>query len=66
MYTNAELAGLARSQEFRKTGMGYYSIQTTRPQTLGYAVADSPVGLLAWMYDKLHTVGIENFAYRGA
>lgn len=28
--------------------------QGTKPQTLGYALADSPVGLLAWIYEKLH------------
>lgn len=28
--------------------------QSTRPQTLGYALHDSPVALLAWIYDKLH------------
>ena len=33
---------------------GYKVIQSTRPQTLGYALADSPVGQLAWIYDKLH------------
>lgn len=29
--------------------------QETRPQTLGYGLHDSPVGLLAWIYDKMHT-----------
>ncbi|KAH6679213.1 epoxide hydrolase [Halenospora varia] len=53
MYTAAESEGLARSQEFQKTGMGYYQLQTTRPQTIGYLLADSPVGLLAWIYEKL-------------
>lgn len=27
--------------------------QATQPQTLGYSLADSPVGLLAWIYEKL-------------
>lgn len=27
--------------------------QSTQPQTLGYSLADSPVGLLAWIYEKL-------------
>ena len=35
--------------------MGYYAEQTTKPQTLGYSLADSPVGLLAWIYEKLVT-----------
>lgn len=54
MYTPAESTGLERTQEFQKSGMGYYNLQTTRPQTLGYSLADSPIGLLAWMYEKLH------------
>lgn len=35
-------------------GSGYMIQQSTRPQTLGYALHDSPVALLAWIYDKLH------------
>lgn len=31
--------------------MGYFAIQATRPQTLGYALADSPAGQAAWIYD---------------
>ena len=27
--------------------------QSTKPQTLGYSLADSPVGMLAWIYEKL-------------
>jgi len=38
---------------FRREGFGYYEEQSTRPQTLGYGLADSPVGLLAWIYEKL-------------
>ncbi|KAL3481646.1 putative epoxide hydrolase [Aspergillus californicus] len=33
---------------------GYMIQQATRPQTINYALADSPVALLAWIYDKLH------------
>ena len=33
--------------------MGYYAEQMTQPQTLGYGLADSPVGLLSWIYEKL-------------
>jgi pimeloyl-ACP methyl ester carboxylesterase len=35
-----------------KTGSGYGLMMVTRPQTLGYSLADSPVGLAAWFYDK--------------
>ena len=34
-------------------GQGYFEEQSTKPQTLGYLLADSPVGLLAWIYEKL-------------
>ncbi|KAL8676931.1 MAG: hypothetical protein Q9224_007238, partial [Gallowayella concinna] len=53
-YTEAEQAGLDRSNWFQEQGSGYGAIQSTKPQTLGYALADSPLGLLAWIYEKLH------------
>ena len=34
---------------------GYSKIQGTKPQTLGYALNDSPAGLLAWIVEKFHT-----------
>jgi pimeloyl-ACP methyl ester carboxylesterase len=44
-----------------KKGSGYALMMVTRPQTLGYSLADSPVGLAAWFYDKFadwtHTGG---------
>jgi pimeloyl-ACP methyl ester carboxylesterase len=36
---------------FRASGFGYFLEQATRPQTIGYAVLDSPVALAAWMLD---------------
>jgi pimeloyl-ACP methyl ester carboxylesterase len=36
---------------FRTTGSGYFLEQATRPQTIGYALLDSPVALAAWMLD---------------
>ncbi len=33
-------------------GLGYMAVQTTRPQTLGYGLTDSPVGQLAWITEK--------------
>jgi len=36
---------------FRATGFGYFVEQATRPQTIGYALLDSPVALAAWMLD---------------
>jgi hypothetical protein len=53
MLTPGEKEGLERTQEFAGTGSGYSHIHKTRPHTLGFALADSPVGLLAWIYEKL-------------
>jgi len=36
---------------FRTNGFGYFLEQSTRPQTIGYSLLDSPVGLAAWMLD---------------
>lgn len=52
-YSEEERRGLQRGAEFRTTGQGYFHEQSTKPQTLGYSLADSPVGLLAWIYEKL-------------
>ncbi|KAL0573633.1 hypothetical protein V5O48_008329 [Marasmius crinis-equi] len=52
--TAAEKAGMERTNWFLTEGMGYNIEQSTQPQTLGYALADSPIGLLAWIYEKLH------------
>jgi pimeloyl-ACP methyl ester carboxylesterase len=35
-------------------GFGYFQLQATRPQTIGYALTDSPVGQAAWIYEKFH------------
>jgi len=48
-----EKAGIERSEWVQKKGMGYFAEQSTQPQTLGYSLADSPIGLLAWIYEKL-------------
>ncbi|KAI4154959.1 MAG: hypothetical protein LQ340_001332 [Diploschistes diacapsis] len=45
---------LEYSQRYENEMSGYLKQQDTRPQTLGYALADSPVGLLAWVYEKLY------------
>ncbi|KAF9005497.1 Alpha/Beta hydrolase protein [Cyathus striatus] len=55
-YTEAEKAGLKRTKWFEAYGRGYFHEQATQPQTIGYAVTDSPVGLLAWIYEKLVTL----------
>lgn len=52
--TQREKDGVARSDWFKREGFGYNLLQRTKPQTIGYALADSPVALLAWIYEKLH------------
>ena len=46
-----ERAALDALTMFRTTGNGYLIEQNTRPQTIGYALLDSPVALAAWMLD---------------
>jgi len=43
---------LAALQHYQKWEAGYSKQQSTRPQTLGYGLADSPVGQLAWIVEK--------------
>lgn len=47
-----EKESIAQLIAFDKTLSGYAKIQATRPQTLGYALTDSPVGQAAWIYEK--------------
>jgi pimeloyl-ACP methyl ester carboxylesterase len=49
--TEEERAAAEAGAAFRATGFGYFLEQTTRPQTIGYALLDSPVALAAWMLD---------------
>ncbi|KAL1688669.1 Alpha/Beta hydrolase protein [Schizophyllum commune] len=42
-----------QTSEFREQEMGYAILQGTKPQTIAYALTDSPVGLLAWIAEKL-------------
>jgi hypothetical protein len=50
-YSEREKKGMERSAWFNKEGSGYNLEQRTKPQTIGYALADSPVALLAWVYE---------------
>ncbi len=52
--TEEEQAGLARLGWYQAKDNGYSTQQATRPQTLGYALADSPVGQMAWIVEKFH------------
>jgi pimeloyl-ACP methyl ester carboxylesterase len=46
-----ERAALAAIKTFQTSGNGYFVEQATRPQTIGYALLDSPISLAAWMID---------------
>jgi pimeloyl-ACP methyl ester carboxylesterase len=50
--SEADLAGLAALKLFQQSEAGYAAIQSTRPQTIGYGLTDSPVGQLAWVAEK--------------
>ncbi len=49
--TDEERAAAAQIATFGQSGNGYYIEMATRPQTIGYALLDSPVALAAWMID---------------
>lgn len=49
--TEDERTAHAALEQFTTDGFGYFLEQTTRPQTIGYSLLDSPVGLAAWMLD---------------
>jgi epoxide hydrolase len=44
---------LDRMEAFRREGSGYLAIQNSRPQTIGYGLADSPLLQLAWIAEKV-------------
>jgi pimeloyl-ACP methyl ester carboxylesterase len=49
--TDEERSALEAVATFRSSGFAYFLEQATRPQTIGYALLDSPVALAAWMLD---------------
>ena len=50
--TPAEQASLAAMAYYQEKDSGYSKEQSTRPQTLGYGLVDSPAGQAAWIYEK--------------
>ena len=50
--TDQDKADLAAIQQFQREESGYANEQSTKPQTLGVALNDSPAGLLAWIVEK--------------
>jgi len=52
--TEGEMDDLRRYGGFMMSGLGYYIIQSTMPTTIGYALSDNPLGLLAYIGEKYH------------
>ena len=52
--TENEIADLQRAGVFAAEGSSYFGLLATKPHTVGIGLRDSPIGLLAWMYEKLH------------
>jgi pimeloyl-ACP methyl ester carboxylesterase len=50
--TEEEKQRLEEMKQYKENGTGYLQIQSTRPQTIGYALSDSPIGQLAWIVEK--------------
>jgi len=50
--SDEERAVVERVRQISDDGSGYLKLQSTRPQTLAYALVDSPVGQLAWIVEK--------------
>ena len=51
--TPAEAKALAALKHYQNWDSGYSTQQRTRPQTVGYGLVDSPVGLAGWIYEKM-------------
>ncbi len=49
----AEQEALSQLNTYSTDGAAYANLQGTRPQTIGYDLADSPAGQAAWIYEKL-------------
>jgi epoxide hydrolase len=47
-----EREAIAAMTRHTTDGWGYFQMQATRPQTLGYSLSDTPAGLAAWIYEK--------------
>jgi epoxide hydrolase len=52
--TESEQRWVDSMAEFRRMESGYSQLQSTRPETLGYGLADSPAGQCAWILEKFH------------
>ena len=52
--TEADRRTIERMEYYAAWDSAYARLQATRPQSLGYGLVDSPVGLAGWIYEKLH------------
>jgi pimeloyl-ACP methyl ester carboxylesterase len=52
--TAREQEALEALRRHRAQGSGYVALQSTRPQTVGYGLVDSPAALCAWITEKFH------------
>lgn len=53
--TPEEKAAIDAAARFLDDGYGYFKIQMTRPETIGYGLADSPIGQATFIYEKFGT-----------
>lgn len=51
--TAKERSAFEQLEAFYRDNSAYAAMMNTRPQTIGYALVDSPVGMAAWMYEKI-------------
>lgn len=51
----ADLQAIENVKKYNETQLGYLTLQYSKPLTLGYALADSPVALLGWIVEKLYS-----------
>ncbi|KDN39080.1 alpha/beta-hydrolase [Tilletiaria anomala UBC 951] len=54
LYSPFEVLGMTRGLAYLATGSGYVALQSTKPATLGYALYNNPVGILAYLLEKFH------------
>lgn len=62
LYTSREKKSLERLQWYLKEQNGYLKQQSTRPQSLGFGLGDSPIGVLGWLVEKYHEwMDVQNY-----
>lgn len=54
LYSASERRSIAAMKRYLNELDGYLKVQSTRPQSLGFGLGDSPIGLLGWFVEKFH------------